>query len=606
MSNKANTRQGNFDVNAVRAKYRQERDKRLREDGNDQYIKIDGRYARFQVDPFSPRRERAALHDEVEALIVGGGFSGLLAAARLKEAGIDDVRIVERGGDFGGTWYWNRYPGAQCDIESYIYLPLLEELGYIPKTKYSNAPEIFAHSRAIGEYYRLYDKALFHTLVKELRWHDDGSRWLVNTDRGDVLRARFICLADGPLSQPKLPGIDGIDRFRGRMFHTSRWDYVYTGGDADGRLDKLGDKRVGIIGTGATSIQCIPYLAESSQKLYAFQRTPSSVLVRDNQATDRQWADTLAPGWQQARMENFNRVVSGNDSEIDQVNDGLSNIMRRLSQLPAHKRPEQLSAEEIQQLLEMLDFEQMEQVRARIDQVVTDPKTAAALKPWYRLFCKRPCFNDDYLQVFNRDNVELVDTQGKGVTRLTETAVVVGDQAYELDCLIFATGFEVGTAYPKRSGFELFGRDGLTLTEKWADGMRTLHGLQSNGFPNCFFLGMTQGGYTANYTHMLYQQSAHIAYMVGEAYKQNKQVIEATAKGEAQWVDEINSFGGGNQQYYQDCTPGYYNNEGKPGEGKNAKIAAFYGGGSEAFFKILSEWREQGDMAGVVLSKAKS
>lgn len=609
MKNNQEAKQPRFNPDELRSKYREERDKRLRREGNDQYIKIDGQYARFQEDPYTPVQAREPLHNEVEVLIVGGGFSGLLAAARLKEAGIEDVRIVERGGDFGGTWYWNRYPGAQCDIESYIYLPLLEEIGYIPKQKYSNAPEIFAHSRAIGEHYRLYDNACFHTSVTELRWDEAALCWIVATDRGDSMQARFICLADGPLSQPKLPGIEGIEAFQGKMFHTSRWDYGYTGGDAyskQDKLDKLGDKRVGIIGTGATGIQCIPYLAESAGQLYVFQRTPSSVLVRDNKATDSEWAKTLSPGWQQARMTNFNRITSGINQEEDLVNDGLTRVIHKLSNLPGYNGREQMPAEEIEKLSEMLDFEQMERIRARIDSIVTDPNTAAALKPWYRLFCKRPCFNDQYLQAFNRPNVKLVDTQGKGVARFTETAAVVGDQSYELDCLIFATGFEVGTAYPRRSGFEVYGRDGLTLTAKWAEGMRTLHGLQTRHFPNCFFLGMTQGGYTANYTHMVYEQSAHVAYIIGEAGKQNMQAVEVTQEGEDRWVDTINSFAAANLKYFQECTPGYYNNEGKPGEGKAAKIASFYGGGSEAFFQILNDWREKGDMEGVCLIGGKS
>jgi cyclohexanone monooxygenase len=597
-----------FDPDVLRAKYREERDKRLRQEGNRQYIKMDGQYGWFSDDPYMPVQPRAPLFDEVEVLIVGGGFSGLLSAARLKDAGVDDVRIVERGGDFGGTWYWNRYPGAQCDIESYIYLPLLEELGYLPKQKYSNAQEIFAHSCAIGRQYRLYDQACFHTLVTGMCWDEALLRWIVTTDRGDSMKARFICLADGPLSQPKLAGIAGIENFQGKMFHTSRWDYGYTGGDAAGTLDKLVDKRVGIIGTGATSIQCIPYLAQSAQQLYVFQRTPSCVLERDNQATDTEWANTLRPGWQQMRMDNFNRVTSGMAQEDDQVNDGLSKIMRKLSQLPAHhsqKEQGQLTPEDREKLSEWVDFEQMELVRGRVDRIVLDAETAAALKPWYRLFCKRPCFNDDYLQAFNRSNVKLVDTQGKGVARLTETAAIVGDQRYELDCLIFATGFEVGTAYPKRAGFELFGRGGLTLTDKWAQGMRTLHGLQTRHFPNCFFLGMTQGGYTANYTHMLYEQSTHIAYVIGEANQRNGQAVEVTQAGEDQWVETINSFAAGNLSYYQECTPGYYNNEGKPDEGKTAKTASFYGGGSEAFFQLLKDWRKQGDMAGVGFIKAK-
>jgi cyclohexanone monooxygenase len=587
-----------FSPDELRAKYRTERDKRLRPEGNDQYVRMAERYARFAQDPYAPVRPRAPLHDHVDVLIVGGGFSGLLAAARLKEAGIRDIRIVERGGDFGGTWYWNRYPGAQCDVESYIYLPLLEELGYMPRERYSNAPEIFAHSRAIGAHYGLYEKACFHTLVTELRWQEDSLHWVVSTDRGDRMTARFICLADGPLSQPKLPGIEGIDSFQGKIFHASRWDYDYTGGAVGGKLDKLGDKRVGIVGTGATAIQCIPGLAESARQLYVFQRTPSSVLARDNRATDREWAATLGPGWQQARMTNFNRVTSGNPQAEDQVGDGLSIVLRQLSTLPGHHSEQPLSAEELEKHSEQVDFELMEQVRARVDHIVRDPQTAAALKPWYRLFCKRPCFNDEYLQAFNRPNVTLVDTDGRGVTRLTGTAVIVGEQAFELDCLILATGFEVGTEYPRRSGFEIFGREELTLSEKWKGGMRTLHGLQTHGFPNCFFLGMIQGGYTANYTHMLCEQGAHVAYLVDQVNKRGMQAVEATLAGEDEWVGVITSYPVGNLKFYRECTPGYYNNEGKLGHEKSARIPSFYWGGPEAFFRILHDWRSQGDAAG--------
>ncbi|WP_114857223.1 flavin-containing monooxygenase [Azospirillum brasilense] len=598
----AHADQGRFDLDALRTKYREERDKRLHPDGNGQYVRTDGRHARFQDDPYTPVRAREARRDDVEVLIVGGGFSGLLAAVHLKETGVRDIRIVERGGDFGGSWYWNRYPGAQCDIESYIYLPLLEETGYIPTKKYSDAPEIFAHCQRIGERYRLYEDALFHTQVRELRWDEAASRWVVTTDRGDEFKARFVCLGDGPLSQPKLPGIPGLERFRGAMFHTSRWDYSYTGGGPDGHLDGLRDKRVGIIGTGATAIQCVPYLAESAGTLCVFQRTPSSVFPRDNRDTDATWAASLPPNWQRDRMRNFNRIASGFNEAVDLVNDGLTHVMSTLRRLPESRDGAPVPPDELERLAELRDFELMEGLRARVDAIVRDPDTAAALKPWYRLFCKRPCFNDGYLQAFNRPNVTLVDTQGKGVARLTETAAVVGDRAYELDCLIVATGFEVGTAYPRRSGFEVFGRNGVTLTEKWAGGLRSLHGLQTSGFPNCFFLGVNQGTFTPNFSHMLYEQSAHLAYIVAEVNRSGRQAVEVTQNGEDQWIDVLNSFPSTILKFQQDCTPGYYNNEGKVDQDGPRRTPSLYGGGSEAFFQILSDWRARGDMAGVRLT----
>jgi cyclohexanone monooxygenase len=585
---------------ASRARYLQERDKRLRSDGNEQYLRMADGYASLQADPFMPVTPRAALSDTVEVLIIGGGFSGLITAARLKQAGIEEVRIIERAGDFGGTWYWNRYPGAQCDIESYIYLPLLEELGYVPQKKYSDAAEIFSHCRAIGRHFRLYDKACFHTMVETLHWDEAARCWQVKTDRGDRMAAAFICLADGPVSQPKLPGIAGIDSFRGKIFHSSRWDYAYTGGDAAGGMERLRDKRVGIIGTGATAIQCVPFLAESAGELLVFQRTPSSVFARNNQPTDASWAASLQAGWQQQRMREFEHVVHGGNAVPNDAGDGVVQLMRRLygiEQAAAQQTPAQAALQ-----MEQRDLQLMNELRARVDDIVADPVTAAALKPWYRLMCKRPCFNDAYLQAFNRPNVRLIDTDGKGVERLSGDSVIVGGHSHAVDCLILATGFEIGTAYPERSGFEVFGRDGLTLTDKWSTGMRTLHGLQTAGFPNCFFVGVTQGGYTANFSHMLCEQGTHIAYIVSEAKRRGMRVAEATAAGEDAWVDIINSFGAGDPTYRQECTPGYYNNEGRPEDASaRVKTALFYGGGTARFFDLLKDWRTQGAMAGVTL-----
>ena len=200
------------------------------------------------------------------------------------------ARIVEKGGDFGGTWYWNRYPGAQCDTASMVYMPLLEETGHRPTEKYAHAPEILEQCRRIGRQYRLYEKALFQTEVTELRWDDARSRWVVSTSRGDRFTASFVGLGIGPLHVPKLPGIPGIETFKGHAFHTSRWDYDYTGGDPNGApLTGLADMRVAIIGTGATSVQAVPHLARAAKQLLVVQRTPSSVDVRGNAPIDPEW-----------------------------------------------------------------------------------------------------------------------------------------------------------------------------------------------------------------------------------------------------------------------------------------------------------------------------
>lgn len=591
------------DLDAIRARYREERDQRLRPDGNDQYRELTGELSGFLADPDpDPDFSRAPLHDDVDVVIVGGGFSGLLAGARLREAGLGRIRIVESGADVGGTWYWNRYPGVQCDIESYIYLPLLEEIGYLPTEKYAHGPEILEHSRAIARRYGLYDDACFRTAVTGMRWDGEAARWIVTTDRHDRMTARYVVTAIGPLSRPKFPGLPGIETFGGHLFHTSRWDFAYTGGDTDGNLVGLQDRRVGIVGTGATAVQCIPHLGEWAQHLYVFQRTPSSIDVRGNRPTDPEWAASLEPGWQQRRIDNFGTLVSGGFAEEDLVADGWTDIIRRLTILGVADLVAQgLGPEAIAERMELLDFEKMEQIRQRVDEIVGDPATAEALKPWYRQFCKRPCFHDDYLATFNRANVTLVDTMGRGVERVTERGVVVAGQEYEVDCLVFATGFEVGTAYTRRAGFDIVGRDGTSLAGEWERQVATFQGLISHRFPNCFFMGGVQSGVSPNFTELYNEQSLHLAHVVAEVERAGARTVEPTPEAEAAWVQAIVDGSGGRESFQESCTPGYYNNEGRPGEGPGW-FGGSYGGGAPAFFAVLRAWREQGDLDGLVLT----
>jgi cation diffusion facilitator CzcD-associated flavoprotein CzcO len=591
-----------FDPDALREKYRQERDRRLRDDANAQYIEVKGDFGHYIDDPYvEPGFTRAPLTDAVEVVVIGGGFGGLLAAARLREAGVKHIRIIEKGGDFGGAWYWNRYPGAQCDIESYIYLPLLEETGYVPKEKYSFAAEIRAHARRIGETFDLYKDACFQTEISALTWLDDENRWLVETNRQDRLKAQFVVMSNGPLNRPKLPGIPGIETFKGHSFHTSRWDYAYTGGSSEGGLDRLADKRVAVIGTGATAIQCVPHLGRHAKQLYVFQRTPSSVDLRGNRPTDPEWAASLEPGWQKQRMENFNTLVSGGHQDVDLVSDGWTDIIRNLATTAAFRSGAPMSPEELARQMELADFKKMNQVRARVDALVEDPRTAEALKPWYRQFCKRPTFNDDYLPTFNRPNVTLVDTLGRGVDRVTETGLEVNGVHYEVDCIIFATGFEVGTGYTRRAGYEIRGRDGRELSEHWAAGLKTLHGFYSHGFPNCFHMGVTQNTLTPNFPHMLDEQARHIAGTVEQARLRQAQCVEPTAEGETEWVGTIREKALQNIQFRMDCTPGYYNGEGRAGDGAGL-FDGLYGPGSVAFFSLLRAWREDGEMKGLRFS----
>ena len=591
-----------FDPDALRDKYRRERDKRLRPEGNEQYVEVKGRFAHFLDDPYAtPGFARAPLTDAVEVAVIGGGFGGLLAGARLRQQGVESIRMIDPACDFGGTWYWNRYPGIACDIESYTYLPLLEELGYVPTQKYADGAEILAHSQAIARKFDLYRDACFQTRVTDLSWDEASSRWIISTQHGDRMRARFVVLATGPLNRPKLPGIPGIEDFQGHSFHASRWDYDYTGGDSSGGLVGLRGKRVGIIGTGATSVQCVPHVGAWAEHLYVFQRTPSSIDVKHSPKTDPAWAQSLPPGWHQQRMDNFNNLVSGVPQAVDLVNDGWTDIIGKLLLGMQQGKSTDFTPDGIAKAVELADFEKMEEIRARVEAEVKDAQTAEALKPFYRQFCKRPCFHNEYLATFNRPNVTLVDTRGRGVERITRKGVVVDGREYELDCLIYASGFEVGTDYCRRAGLEIHGRGGHALDAYWAPGTRTLHGMHVHGFPNCFLMSNVQAGFTANFPHLLNEQAKHLAYIVRRGREESAASIEVTAEAEQEWIDHCIEKARQVGDFFENCTPGYYNNEGKPGE--RSAQDGFYGGGSPAFFAILEAWRAQGTMPGLVVTR---
>ncbi|MEU7815963.1 NAD(P)/FAD-dependent oxidoreductase [Pseudonocardia sp. NPDC049154] len=575
-----------LDTDALREKYRQEREKRLRPDGSAQYRQITDDLERYLVDPYAEVVERAPVSDDVEVAVIGGGFGGLLAGARLRATGVEKVRLIEQGGDFGGTWYWNRYPGAACDTESYIYLPLLEETGYIPTERYTKGPEIYEHCRRIARHFDLYRDALLHTRVIDVRWAEAEQRYTVTTNRGDRFRARFVAMTAGSMDLPKLPGIPGIESFTGHSFHTTRWDYAYTGGDARGNLTGLADKRVAIIGTGATAIQAVPHLGASAEHLYVFQRTPSAVNVRDNRPTDPEWAAALRPGWQHERVRNFSGFIAGEDVGEDLVDDGWTKIFRNRA---LHGGV----------LDEDVDFEVMESVRARVDAIVEDPEVAEALKPYYRALCKRPTFHDEYLPTFNRPNVTLVDTDGQGVEKITETAVVANGIEYEVDCIVFASGFLVGAPFSRRLGYDVVGRGGMALSAKFSTGISTLYGMQTHGFPNFFIVSINQAGISSNQTHLLDVQARHIADIVTATRAAGAGSVDVEQQAEDGWVRTVIESARRNGEFLATCTPGYYNNEGNP------NVEAFRRNGPFApgvwrFERIVEQWRAEGRYRGLL------
>lgn len=477
-------------------------------------------------------------------------------------------------------------------------MPLLDETGYVPTEKYARAKELLQHAEMIGQRYGLHPKTLFQTEVKTLHWDEQNILWTVKTNRDDSIKAKFVIPAAGPLHRPKLPGTPGLESFKGHSFHSSRWDYEYTGGDPNGGLKKLADKRVGIIGTGATAVQIVPHLGQWAKHAYVFQRTPSSIDVRGNKYTDNEWVKTLGSQWQKKRMDNFNIIVNGGYQEEDLVSDGWTDILRDLLARPKEGIVEDPKAAAAKR--QLIDFKKMESVRARVDKIVKDPKTAESLKPYYNQFCKRPCFHDEYLDTFNRPNVTLVHTDGRGIDAITEKGIIANGEEIELDCIIYATGFELATDWSHRAGMEIYGRNGLSITEKWKTGASTLHGWTSRGFPNCLFVSIVQAALTPNYIHITGEQAKHIAYVISTCKERNIKTIEPTQKAEKEWVETIVKMGELRREFNVECTPGYYNNEGKP-----SPVAArngSYGGGALAFIDILDKWRADDDFSGLETS----
>ena len=602
-----------IDIAALREKYRHERDRRVRPEGQQQYERPTGEFSdTYEGDPHQQIEPRDAISEDIDVAVLGAGWSGLLAGVHLRKAGITDFRNIDHAGDFGGVWYWNRYPGVQCDNDAYCYLPLLEEMGFTPSKKFSDGHEIYGYCQSIARRFDLYDRALFHTLITDLRWDDQLQRWHISTDRGDDIRARFVIMANGLLNIPKLPGIPGIHDFRGKMFHTARWDYDYTGGDnLNPELHKLADKKVAIIGTGATSIQAVPYLGKYARHLYVLQRTPPAVDDRPNPPTERDWQQSLPAGWQSERIDNFHRfaIEGPKPGEEDLICDFWTEISRNLgAELAAES--DDLSLEDYMARREEMDYRVMERMRRRIETIIDDRNTAELLKPWFRFPCKRPLSNNEYYPTFNRDNVTLIDVSAtQGVERMTENGFVADGVEYQVDCMIFASGFEVTSDLDRRWGIHrIEGREGISLYDHWADGYTTLHGLMTRHFPNQFFVGFYQGGFNATTTETFNRQNEHIAYIIAEALRRKATVVEPSRDAEDAWVEHVRATAVDISELQRECTPSYFNNEGEKEVDKDGNekyrwyLGEAYGPGWHAFQALLQQWRAQGELAGLELS----
>ena len=637
----------------VRQKYAKEANKRLRSEGAAQFLPlneaIEDRLHSLLDDPWADHSRLNArlspIRDQqiIPFFVLGAGYGGLLYTVNLIESGAstpEDIRIVDAAGGFGGTWYWHRYPGLHCDLESYCYLPLLEETGYIPTQKYAPAAEIRRHAERIAKRWKLEDKTLFRSDVQRVEWDDIDELWTISLveRRGPgveaisrKVKAETVYLAAGVLTKPQVPKIPGLLSYKGEIFHTSRFDYEVTGGSQeDQTLNKLRDKRVAIIGTAATAVGAIPTLARHAKELYVVQRTPAYVKPRNQQTTNpEEFKRTIASqkGWQFERQINLNRHMTNAvlPGQANLVNDGWTDMPAYSAVMgsPAHGIVDPSPEEEERRAtwFHALDLPHMESVRKRVGDIVEDPATAENLKPWYPSWCKRPTFSDEYLQVFNEPHVHLVDTDGKGPSHATERGLVVAEKEYPVDVLIFSTGYSVaggrnGGSPAERVGIEVLGRNGVSMNKKWREnGAATLHGYATNGFPNLFFSGTSQGTVTGNNVFMLGLIARHVTHWISRAQKRvgasRRAIIEVTREAEEAHSQEVvkrspffSSLAG--------CTPGYFNGHGQaiseaPAEKKKQARGVAWAEGTTSFLEYIGKWEDEGSLRGLeVASRPKA
>ncbi|OQU98804.1 hypothetical protein CLAIMM_04533 [Cladophialophora immunda] len=616
-------------------KYDIEREKRLRPEGLDQYVDIyeTNELEHGAEDPWINSNKVPNSLDvydghRCKAVVIGAGFGALIFAVRLIEiAGFrpEDLILVDNAGGFGGTWYWNRYPNLMCDVESACYMPLLEETGYIPKHRYSYGPELREYAELVAAKWRLQDRAIFAARVTETKWDDGAHEWVSTISQRAIngqsarsfkIYSSFFVLTAGLLTRPKMPRGLGLQHFKRHCFHTSRWDYEYTGGSPeDQTLTNLKDKRVAILGTGATAIQLVPALAKWVQELFVIQRTPSSVDVRGQRSVDPDHFKAkiaTGNGWQRARRENMAALASNIPVERDLVQDGWTSFpsFSGLIGGPNAKGETKEIAAEYIASLHLLDLPRSERIRARVDEIVKDATTAESLKPWYAGWCKRPGFHDDYLDAFNQPNVHLIDTTGKGIDRMTKDGFVANGEETSVDLFILSTGYETFRAGnpSSRARMSVVGRGGITMGEKWSNGVATLHGLWSHDFPNLILPGGTQAAGTVNVVHTMDVMATHVASVIAAARaeygKEKKIVLEPTAAAETDWSIRI-AKAAVRPSTLANCTPSYSNAEGKTIEAPNPeedfRIArnSAWAKGLLDFQQIIEKWRADGGHDGL-------
>ena len=414
----------------------------------------------------------------VDVLVVGAGFGGMYAVYKFREMGKSVVGI-EAGGNVGGVWYWNRYPGARCDLMSvdysYGFSPEIEQ-EWTWSEQFAAQPEILAYANFVADRLDLRKDFKFNTRVTSAKWDEAAQLWRATTDQGEVLEAPYAIMSTGPLSVPKDPDIPGIDRFKGELYRAQKWPHhpvSYEG------------KRVGVIGTGSSGIQIIQEVGPQAGELFVFQRTPSFTLPMRNRALDDEYIAEMKKHYPQMRAAMRNNPTGGTRPVTSRPFFSLPKDQRLEAMEQAWVNGGHTFLGSFSDL--MINEEANEQVadfvRDKIGQIVNDPDTAEALKPrGYPIFARRPCLDSSYYETYNLPNVHLVDCKKDQIIEITENGVRTQSGEVELDMLIFATGYDALTG--ALLAFEVEGRDGLKLKDKWADGPRSHLGVAMEGFPN--------------------------------------------------------------------------------------------------------------------------
>ncbi|OAA32099.1 cyclohexanone monooxygenase [Moelleriella libera RCEF 2490] len=626
------------DLPSLNEKYLQESQKRFRQDGLSQYVELDAaaseRLTGLAKDPWVDHEDLNARSpnlkdgDHVKFFILGAGYGGLAYGALLVEGGISphDIRLVDIAGGFGGTWYWNRYPGVMCDTESYIYMPLLEETGYMPQHRYAYGPELRQHAVNIAIKWGLHDCGVFRTQAHAFDWNDDEKRWKVvlEQDRGlheppvDMsVTAQFVILAGGIFARPKTPRGGETESFRGQMMHTSRWNYDVSGGSPqDWTLTGLQGKKVGIVGTGATAIQCVPELAKWAGSLHVFQRTPSSVDERGQAPTDlAAWEEmTAEKGWWRTRNKNFCGVMSGYSSVGQNIPKERWLESKSYKYVVGGKHDKPLTVDQVPELINKAlvdDKPHTDRIRGRVDKVVrNDKNTAEALKAWYPTWCKRPCFHDDYLPTFNLPHVKLVDTSPQGIEGVNENGIIAGGTQYDLDVIVWATGFRpfVNNCEPSMRIGSTITAKGSTLADLWQKlGPSTLHGLVSPWMPNLLLSGPPQAGVCANHGLMLDAMARHGVYIMLQTLKRAEEPDRATFRASTEAAEAWSCALAARATFMSPgavCGPSYLNMEGAlrdlpPEELMRQARAVVHPEGAIAYMDALEQWRAEGNLQGL-------